>query len=152
MYSNNISLFFFSISINCLLYFIIIFHTRSRFSSILYISMKQFLTSIDHITNLNKLKSVAKAFFIPLNSWRMKIVLMHNLNNGYICYGSAFASLYISPYEIYSIGNKETYCLTTIWSDGKWPGLLRNPINWLHLHCYVSEGDNEFFVKENVET
>jgi len=79
-------------------------------------------------------------------------VLMRNPKDGYIGYGSAFASPYIGPYEVCSVGDKGTYRLAMIPSDGKRPGFLRNPINWSHLRHYVSEGDDEFFVKENVET
>ena len=79
-------------------------------------------------------------------------VLMRNPKDGYIGYGSAFASPYIGPYEIRSAGDKGTYRLATIPLDGKRPGLLRNPINWSRLRRYVPEGDDEFFVKENVET
>ena len=79
-------------------------------------------------------------------------VLMRNPNDGYIGHGSAFASPYIGPYEVRSIGDKGTYRLATIPSDGKRPGLLRNPINWSRLRRYVPEGDDEFFVKENMET
>jgi len=79
-------------------------------------------------------------------------VLMRNWKDGYIGYGSALASPYIGPYEVRSVGHKGTYCLATIPSDGKHPGLVRNPINWSLLRPYVPESDGEFFVKENVET
>ena len=62
---------------------------------------------------------------------------MRNPKDGYIGYGSAFASPYIGSYEIHSVRDKGTYRLATISPDGKRSGLLRNPTNWSRLCRYV---------------
>ena len=77
-------------------------------------------------------------------------VLMPNPKLDYIGYGSAFGSPFIGPYEVRSIGDKGTYRLATIPKDGKRTGLLKNTINWSRMRRFVPEGDDEFFIKENV--
>jgi transposase InsO family protein len=78
-------------------------------------------------------------------------VLIRNPNLGYVGHGSAFGSPYIGPYEIRSIGDKGAYRIATLPKDGKHGRLLKNPINWSRLRKFVPEGDDEFFVTENVE-
>jgi hypothetical protein len=67
---------------------------------------------------------------------------MQNPKDGYIGYGSAFASPYIGPYEIRSIGDKGTYHLATIPKDGKRAGLLKYPVNWSCLRRFVPGGND----------
>jgi hypothetical protein len=79
------------------------------------------------------------------------LVLMVNPKAEFTGYGSAFGSPYVGPYKIYSRADKGNYRLITVPEPGKNPVLLRYPINWSRLRKFTSEGDDEFFVKENEE-